>query len=132
MANKRGQISITTPLTNAAAAGANANDFGTYALPHGARILSVDALPNAAATAHDTNYSVLTVSAGGTSIATVDTDTGGTGNLVAGTAVSIPLTAAGTSVELSEDEVITVAKTYAGTGLAVSFAEIVVKYELLA
>jgi hypothetical protein len=131
MANKRGQIVIPTPLINAAAAGANANDYGAWGLPHGARIVGLGLLPNAAATAHDTNYSVITVSAGGTAIAAVDTDTAGTGSLVAGTPVSVALSGTGTDLELAEDEVITVAKTYAGTGLAVSFAGVLVKYELL-
>lgn len=132
MANKRGQLFIPTPLINAAAAGANATDYGIYKLPHGARIVDIDGLPHAAGTANDTNYATLTISAGGTTIATVDTDTAGTGSLVAGTAFDIPLTAAGQSVELSDGEVITVAKTFAGTGLAVDLAGVVVEYELLA
>lgn len=131
MANKRGQLFIPTPLINAAAAGADATDYGVYGLPHGARILEIDGLPHAAGTADDTNFSTLTVSAGATAIAAVTTETTGSGNLVAGTAFSIPLTAGGASVELSEGEVISIAKTYDGTGLAIDLAGVLVTYELL-
>lgn len=66
-----------------------------FARPRGtAKILNVEFLPDAALTANDTNYKTISVWDGTTTYATVDTDTGGTGNWTDNTSVDVPVSTA--------------------------------------
>jgi hypothetical protein len=66
------------------------------ALPAGAfgkaKIVGAEFIPDANRTASDTDYATLAIKVGATTIGSIATTTTGTGNLVAGTAVSITLT----------------------------------------
>lgn len=70
-----------------------------------------------ARTAHDTNYTDISLENAGTEIASEQTTTGDTGNLVAGTPVALALSG-GSALEFDQGEAITIKKTDAGTGLA--------------
>lgn len=72
-----------------------------------------------ARTANDTNYTTITVQTGATVIATQTTKiTGGSGDLVAGTAIAIPVTGTGKNLEFSLGDSIGILKTDAASGLA--------------
>lgn len=71
-----------------------------------------------ARTANDTNYTDISVENAGTEIASEQTTTSDTGNLVAGTAIALALTGTGKNLEFAQGGSITLKKTDAGTGLA--------------
>ena len=75
-------------------------------------------MPQTNRTAHDTNYTDSSVEVTTTEIASEQTTTGDTGNLTAGTAEVLALTASGTSLEIAQGERLTLKKTDAGTGVA--------------
>ena len=82
------------------------------------RLLSATFLPWTARTAHDTNYTDISVELAGTEVCSEQTTTGDTGNLVAHTAEVLALTATGKDLELADDGIVEFLKTDAGSGLA--------------
>ena len=102
------------------AAGTDGRQDYLWALPYDGVVESVQFLPSQALTAHDTNYTDLSVEVGGTEIASEQTTTGDTGNLVAGTEISAALLVSGTSLEVTSGDAIEFIKTDAGTGVAFS------------
>lgn len=71
-----------------------------------------------ARTANDTNFTDISLENGGTEIASEQTTTSDTGNLVAGTAIELALTGSGQDLEFDQGDSITIKKTEGGTGLA--------------
>lgn len=75
-------------------------------------------LPWTDRTANDTNYTTIAVKKGATTIASEATTTSDTGNLTAGTALTLAITGAGTNLEFGASAPVVVTKTDAGSGLA--------------
>ena len=108
--------------TDIAADGVGIASYGP--LPRDVRIVGAKVLPRKAATAHDTNYATVVLGsddgagAGAVAIQTLTTKiTGGTGNLVAGTAVN--LADAKPSVTVAAGRYLTLTVTKAAAGVAV-------------
>lgn len=79
--------------------------------------------PYTARTADDTNYCDLTIKKGSASLGVMSVKiTGGTGDLVAGTAETISLTGTGQDLEFAQGASVVVAKTDPGNGLALDGA----------
>lgn len=109
-------IDITLPVESAGATGFNAT---RWPYPGTHRIESIYFTPAVAVTANDTNYADLSVDVGATEIASEQTTTGDTGNLVAGTAIPMALLVSGTSLELSQGDVVKFTKTHTASGVVV-------------
>lgn len=76
-------------------------------------------VPGANVTAHDTNYATLALKQGATSLASESTTTGDTGNLTAGTAIALAMTAGtGSSREFGAGDVCHVDVDKSGSGAA--------------
>jgi hypothetical protein len=75
-------------------------------------------VPWTARTANDTNYTTITVKKGATTLASEATTTGDTGNLVAGTPVTLVITGTGTSLEFTPSAPVVLGKADSGSGLA--------------
>lgn len=91
---------------------------------HGGTVREVTILPEAAVTAHATNYRTIRVinkgqaGLGTTVVASLPLDTPGTDNLVAFDEKSIPLSATAADLVVAEGDVLVVDETVAASGLA--------------
>jgi hypothetical protein len=111
---------LVTPPVGSAAAGANeAARLGMNHLPVKLVVEDCKFVCGAAVTAADANNGVLTVKIGATTIGTLTTDLA-QGDLVAGTAYTIALSASGEDLVVDVNEVYSVTKTYNGTGAVMS------------
>jgi len=111
---------IDCPKIGSAAAGANeVARYGINSQPGKALVEKVMFVPDTAVTADDTNNGVLTIKVGATTIGTLTTNLAH-GNLVAGTAYSVTLTASGADLEVDALETVSVTKTFAGSGAVLS------------
>lgn len=97
-------------------AGTDDTKYVTVNLESGrrAKVLAVRVV-GAALTANDTNYTTLAVAHGATTIASVATTTGDSGDLAAGTSIDVALS---NQVDLEHGDVITLTKTDSGSGVA--------------
>ena len=102
----------------AATAGTDDNLYCINRLGGKAQVVNVDFVANGAITANDSNNATFTVSVGGTSLGSIVTSTGGTGDITDGTNTAISLSAAATNL-VAEGGLVKVAITKAGTGVAV-------------
>ena len=85
-------------------------------------VVTMTFVPDTNRTAHDTNYTDISVEApSGTEVASEQTTTGDTGNLTAGTPLALAQTTSG-PIEVDDGEAIAFKKTDAGTGLALDGA----------
>lgn len=86
-------------------------------------------VPETSITAHDTNFTDISLENGSTEIASERTTTGDTGDITAGTPVSIALTGTGKDLEFEQGEAIKVKKTDGGSGAVLhgSFAVLMSK-----
>ena len=107
-------LSIRMPTT-----GAGTGDviYACWPYPVGGRVSSLRFTPEVDVTAHDVNYTDLSVELDGTEIASEETTTADTGNLVAGTDIEFALTDSGKGLEVVQNSVFSVKKTDAGTGV---------------
>jgi hypothetical protein len=108
---------LTLPRVGSAAAGANEiARIGMNALPCKLFVTSVSFVADTAVTADDTNYGVLTVKIGSTTIGTLTTNLA-QGNIAAGDVVDLTISG---DLSLASGGVMSVTKTYAGSGAALS------------
>lgn len=107
---------LVTPSVGTAAAGANeAAACGMNHLPVKLVVEDCKFVCRTAVTADAANTGILTVKIGATTIGTLTTNLA-QGDLVAGTAYTIALTASGEDLIVDVNEVFSVTKTYGGTG----------------
>lgn len=91
---------------------------------HGGTVREVTIIPEAAVTAHGTNYRTISVlnkgqaGAGTTSVAALPLDTPTTDDLVAFDEKTVPLSGTAANLAVVEGDVLVVAETVAGSGLA--------------
>lgn len=100
------------------AAGTDEALYWTCALPGTWKIEKLYFTSHTARTAHDTNYTDISVENEGTEIASEQTTTGDTGNLTAGGELELAITGTGASLELAQGETLAFKKTDAAAGLA--------------
>lgn len=105
--------------TGVATAGTDGDIYVINRMGGKAKVTHVDFIADANITANDSNYATFTVSVGGTSLGSIETDTGGTGDVTAGTNEPISLSAAGSNL-LADGDSVKVAITKTGTGVAVT------------
>ena len=108
---------ISVPRVGTAAAGAD--EIARYGIndgPNKVVLTGLSFVPDTAVTASDTNYGVLTIKIGATTIATLTTNVA-QGNLVAGTPVSLTMSG---DLTMAVGAVLSATKTYAGTGAVLS------------
>lgn len=105
--------------TGVATAGTDGDIYVINRLGGKAKVTNVDFIAEADITANDSNYATLTVTVDGTSLGSIETDTGGTGDVTAGTNEPITLSGAGSNL-VAEGGLVKVAITKAGTGVAVT------------
>lgn len=84
-----------------------------------AKVAAVDFVADGAVTANDTNYALFTVTVGGTSVATMETTTTGTGDIADGAVASATLSGAGSNL-LDDGDAVKCAITKPGTGVAIA------------
>ncbi len=106
---------VTPPIGTAAAGANEAAACGMNHLPVKLVVEDVKFVCRTAVTADASNNGVLTVKIGATTIGTLTTNVA-QGDLVAGTAYTIALTASGEDLIVDVNEVFSVTKTYGGTG----------------
>jgi len=92
--------------------------------PTDAKVVGVSIIPNAALTAHATDYRTFSVvnkgadGSGSTSIATFATDTVTTDDLVAFDEKALTLSATAANLDVAEGDIIAAVETVAGSGVA--------------
>ena len=99
---------------------AGTDEVWYWTCPH-AGTWKIDAIyfvPGTARTAHATNHTDISVKNGSDEISSTLTTAGGTGNLVAGTAIVLAITGVGTTLEVAQGETLSFLKTDAGAGVA--------------
>lgn len=105
-------LSVQFPLI---AAGTDEVLYATIAAEGTFLLKSAYVVPWTNRTAHDTNYTDLSIELGTTEVASLQTTTGGSGNLVAGTPIALTLS---NVIEVAQGSKIAIKKTDAGSGLA--------------
>jgi len=105
-------------------------------MPRAAKILAAYIMPTAALTADDTNYATVSVQKGdgaggaGTVMASVTTQTTGSGNWAAGVPEAMTVSATLANTRIARGEVLGFAITKTGTGVVVPICTIEVELEL--
>ena len=110
------QLYIPLALATAGTAG---DLFCVNRLGGKAKVSAVDFIADGAVTANDSNYALFTVTVGGTSVATMETTTTGTGDISDGGVASATLSGAGSNL-VSEGGAVKCAITKPGTGVAIA------------
>ena len=104
--------------TGVATAGTAGDIYVINRLGGKAKVTNVDFIADTNITANDSNYATFTVTVSGTSLGAIETDTGGTGDVTAGTNEPITLSGAGSNL-VAEGGLVKVAITKTGSGVAV-------------
>jgi hypothetical protein len=102
----------------AATAGDPDNLYCLNRLGGKAQVVNVDFVANGAITANDSNNATITVSVGGTSLGSIQTTTGGTGDITDGSNTAITLSDTAANL-VAEGGLVKVAITKTGSGVAV-------------
>ena len=114
MTPDRREISLYMPIV---AAGTDTHNGIRWPFAGTWRVESAYFLPDVAVTANDTNYKDISVELGGTEIASEQTTTGDTGDLVQGTALELALTVGGSSLEFEQGDSVVAKGTAGGSGV---------------
>lgn len=104
--------------TGVATAGTAGDIYVINRLGGKAKVTNVDFIAETNITANDSNNATFTVTVGGTSLGSIQTSTGGTGDVTAGVNEAIALSAAGSNL-VAEGGLVKVAITKTGSGVAV-------------
>ena len=113
-----GEVEAVTVTFAAVAAGTDEVWDVAWPYPGTWLIESLTFMPMTNRTAHDTNFTDMSVNQCTTEIASERTTTGDTGNLVAGTNLTLAITSSGTNLEISEGGRLSFLKTDGGSGVA--------------
>ena len=97
------------------AAGSNASLYSLWHPSRPGRVTAAVFIPSANLTANDTNFTDLSVQIGSTEIASEQTTTGDTGDLTAGTALTLALSG---DLDVDAGEQLICKKTDSGSGVA--------------